>query len=112
MGDEKQSTSKELKEYVWVSREYNSNGQSGKITCTFKAESLEQLDAYLVSYTNGNEHEIPKSRIKVKSKIPKDFYLAGGFCSDDISFTCATDGTDMSEWWNSSGFGFIEVKNE
>lgn len=101
-----------LKTYVWVSREYNSNSQEGEIICTFKAESLEQLEEYLLLYTSGEEDQIPKSRLKVKNKVPRNFFEAGGFCSDDISFTCIDDKKDMSDWWNASGFGFIKGRKQ
>lgn len=97
-----------LKIYKWVSKHYNSNSQEGEIIVVFKAESLKQLDSYIFSYQKDDNPIVPKARLKVKEKLPKNFYEAGGFCSKDISFICVSDKTDMKEWWNASGLGFIK----
>lgn len=108
----KKTKTSKLKTYVYVSLEYNSNSQEGYITRTFKAKSLEQLQAYVVLWSEGLETQIPQGRFKEKRKLPKNFWDAGGFCSDDISFTCITDSKDLAKWWNSLGYGFIRLNKD
>jgi hypothetical protein len=107
----KKTKTNKLKTYVYVYCEYNSHSQEGEVTVTFKAESLDQLNTYVDHYQNGDEKQIPKGRFKIKYDLPPRFWEAGGFCSDDLSFTCKTDGKDMADWWNALGWGRIQGKH-
>lgn len=108
----KKTKTSKLKTYVYVSLEYNSHSQEGYITRTFKAESLKQLEAYVALWQEGHDDQIPQGRFKEVAKLPKNFWDAGGFCSDDISFVCKTDGKDLAKWWNSLGYGFIRLNKD
>ena len=100
-------TKKTTKTYVYVFREYNSHNQEGTTTVIFKAESLDQLNEYVDLYQNGDVEKIPRGRFSIKHKLPKNFWDAGGFCADDVSFTCKETGEDMRDWWKTNGWGVI-----
>lgn len=103
----KKTKTSKLKTYVYVSLEYNSNSQEGYIIRTFKAESLKQLGQYVTLWQDGHDDQIPRGRFKEVAKLPRYFWDAGGFCSDDISFICKTDDKDLAKWWNDLGYGHI-----
>lgn len=107
----KKTKTSKLKTYVYVRLEYNSNGQEGYTTITFKAESLKQLESYVALWSNGLEQQIPGARFRQVEKLPRYFWEAGGFCSDDISFICKTDGKDLAKWWNNLGYGRIREQS-
>ncbi len=97
---------KNLKTYIHVFHEHNSHNQEGDTITTIKAMSLDQLDQYISEWQNGDEEKIPKTRFKQQFKGPKDFYYAGGFAGDDVSFTCKETGEDLKDWYQTQGWGF------
>lgn len=95
--------------YIHVSNEYNTYEQTCVSTTTLKASSLEELNKLIDEWQNGSDwSKLEKAGLlKVKNKCPKNFYESGGFCSDDISFTCKETGEDLRKWYQSQGWGFF-----
>lgn len=96
--------------YVHVCHEFNTYDQTCVTTTTLKAGSLEELDQLIDKWQNGSDWtEIEKSGVfKTKNKCPKNFFESGGFCSDDISFTCKETGEDLREWYQKQGWGHFK----
>lgn len=96
-----------LNTYVHICHEYNTFEQTCITTTTLKASSLEELDKLIDKWQNGSDWSKLEEAglLKVKNKCPKHFFESGGFCSDDISFTCTTTGEDLKEWYTKQGWG-------
>lgn len=98
-----------LNTYVHIYHDVNSHGQEGFTTTTFKAVNLEELDKLIEVHQNAEAKYTAQARfIKQTFKGPKDFYYAGGFAGDDVSFVCKTTGEDLSEWYQEKGWGHFK----